>query len=212
MDARTELSILTDETIEQLVNIHEIFRFCGMDSNTGEIYKRTLETDNLPPHKKERAQEIEEIMQSWVHEIYTKHGFQQKQYISDMRWRQYIAYIYSGYNPNTLPHDDLLLYLIWKGKEESVEKMLTKRRKNTIFIRCLNVHGRTENEMRELMSSKTFEDLIFEELKKTRVENPSPEIVGLADTLCEKQSGCEACVRNGVTMGSYLNQELSLLQ
>ena len=212
MDVRTELSFLTEESIERLTNIHEIFRFCGMDSKTGEIYRRTLSTDDLPPHKKERAQEIEEIMQSWVHEIYTKHGFQQKEFISDMRWRQYISYIYSGYNPNTLPHDDLLLYLIWKGKEESVEKILTKSRKHTIFSRSLNVHGRTEKEMRDMMSSKTFEDLIFEELKKTRVDNPSPEIVGLAETVCEQKSGCEVCVRKGVTMGSYLNQELSLLQ
>ena len=209
MASQPNLCNLTEHSLARLINMREVFNFIGVATD-GEIHRHTLDTDNLSSTKREEAQLIKEVMQR-AYKIYLKHGFQQSQYISDERWRSYIAFLYAGQDPNMLLNDDLVLYLIWKGKEPELDKLLSATRKKALYYRILNVHGKTENELKELISTTNFTDLIYEEIRKTRVETPSPEIAKLSDTICDRNSGCDACIKNGVTFGSYINQELSNL-
>ena len=198
--------------MERLLNMHEIFRFIGYSPSTNQVLHHTLDTDTLSPPKKERAQEIEKVFQKWLYEIHLKHGFRNSAYISDVRWKSYIHYLYSGEDPNSLLNDDMLLYLMWNGKENECDKLMTEERKEAQYYRILNTHGKTKEELNHLLSTSTFMEFIHNELLKTRVESPSPEIAGIANLICANESGCDACIKNGVGFGNYMNQELTNLK
>ena len=81
-------------------------------------------------------------------------------------------------------------------------------RKEALYYKILNVHAKTKEELDELLSTTSFVDFIHCQLRKTRVESPSPEVTGLANIICPNSSGCDACLKDGVGIGNYINQEL----
>ena len=198
--------------MSRLIHIHEIFRFWGYSESTQQILRHDLNTVTLAPHKKERVQEIEKVLQKWLYEIHLKHGFGNSTFISDFRWKTYIRFLHSGQNPNTLLNDDILLYIMWERKTEDVDKLLSQDRKEAMYHRILNVHGKTKEELDHLISTSTFLNFIHNELQKTRVESMSPELCGLSDLVCPNASGCDACIKNGVGVANYMNQELKNLK
>ena len=198
--------------MERLINIHEIFRFLGYSTSTNRILKHTLNTDTLSPPKKERIQEMEKVLQKWVYEIHLKHGFANSTFISNVRWKTYIHFLHSGQNPNTLWNDDMFLFIMWEGKTKDFDKLVSQDRKEAMYYRILNVHGKTKEELDQLMSTSTFLIFIHNELQKTRVESASPELCGLTNLICPNASGCDACVKNGVGIANYINQELTNLK
>ena len=164
MASKPKLFGLTEISLKRLTEMDDIFNFIGQTVG-GEIILHTLDTKNLNAAKLERTQEVAKIIQKWIYDIHLKHGFNHSSSINDLHWQSYIHFLHHRCDANYLWHDDLFMFLLWQGKDEYLTNHLTTDRKEELYYKMLNVHGKSEEEMKNLMSTINFVDFISQELE-----------------------------------------------